>query len=69
MKSKIILKFIKNDVEVSVQADGGTTIEVLVGIAETIQLLTENTEATEKSIIDDINKILKVLNEEKEENQ
>ena len=63
MKSKIIVKFIKNEQGISTKVDNCTAIDVLIGIAETIQLLTENTDATEKDVIRDINKILKILNE------
>ena len=64
MKSKIILKFIKREDGIGVIADGGTTVDILMGIAETIKLLAKNTDETEKSVMEDIDKILNLLNEE-----
>lgn len=63
MGEEVIVKFIKKDNGISVSVDNATSIEVLLGLAETIQLLAENTDATEKDVIKEINKILKILNE------
>ena len=65
MKSKIIVKFTKNDEGVSVTVNSTQIIDVLIGIAQTIQMISEESKNDRKDIISDINKILDVL-EEKE---
>lgn len=69
MKSKIIVKFTKNDEGVSVTLNNAETIDVLIGIAETIQLISEGTKENRKSIISDINKILNVLEDQEKEEE
>ena len=66
MKSKTIVEFIKSDEGVSVAIYDTETINVLVGIAETIQLISEESKKDNKSIISDINKILEILEKEEE---
>lgn len=65
MKSKTIVKFTKNDEGVSVTVNSTQIIDVLIGIAQTIQMISEESKNDRKDIISDINKILDVL-EEKE---
>lgn len=67
-KSKTIVKFTKNDEGVSVILHNCRTIDVLMGIAEIIQLISEGTKENREKIISDINKILNILEEKKEEN-
>ena len=66
MKSITIVKFTKNDKDVSVTINNTETINVLVGIAETIQLISKETKQNKESIISDINKILDILEKEEE---
>ncbi|MEF2641389.1 MAG: hypothetical protein U0O04_03245 [Clostridia bacterium] len=66
MKSITIVKFTKNDKGVSVTINNTETINVLVGIAETIQLISKETKQNKESIISDINKILDILEKEEE---
>lgn len=67
MKSITIVEFTKNDKGVGVTINSTETINVLVGIAETIQLISEETKKNKKSIISDINKILDILEKKEEE--
>lgn len=67
-KSEIIVEFTKNAEGISVTLNKSTTIDVLIGIAETIQLISEETKENRKKIISDINKILDVLEGKEEEN-
>ncbi len=69
MKSKNIVEFAKNDEGVSVTLNNTETIDVLIGIAETIQLISEGTKETRKSIISDINKILDILEEQEKKEE
>lgn len=69
MKSKTIVKFAKNDEGVSVTLNNTETIDVLIGIAETIQLISEGTKENRKSIMSDINKILDVLEEQEKKEE
>ena len=69
MKSKTIVKFTKNDEGVSVTLNNTETIDVLIGIAETIQLISEGTKGNRKNIISDINKILDVLEEQEKKEE
>lgn len=66
MKSKTIVKFTKSDEGVSVRVNNTETINVLVGIAETIQIISEETKKNKKSIISDINTILDILGNEED---
>lgn len=63
-KSKTILKFEKNAEGVSVTLNSPNALDVLIGIAQTIQMITEETKENRESILSDINKILDVLEEE-----
>ena len=69
MKYKNIVEFAKNDEGVSVTLNNTETIDVLIGIAETIQLISEGTKETRKSIISDINKILDILEEQEKKEE
>ena len=69
MKSKTIVKFAKSDEGVSVTLNNTETIDVLIGIAETIQLISEGTKENRKNIISDINKILDVLEEQEKKEE
>lgn len=64
MKSKTIVKFTKNDEGVSATVYEADTVDILIGIAETIQMISENSNAERKNIISDLNKILDVLEEQ-----
>lgn len=66
-RDKTIVRFTKNDEGISVMLNSSITIDVLIGIAETIQIISEGTKENRKQIISDINKILDVLEENKEE--
>lgn len=66
MKSKTIVKFTKSDEGVSVRINNTETINVLVGIAEAIQIISEETKKNKKSIISDINTILDILGNEED---
>ena len=63
-KSQTILKFEKNAEGVSVTLNSPNALDVLIGIAQTIQMITEETKENRESILGDINKILDVLEEE-----
>lgn len=65
MKSKTIVKFTKNDEGVSVTVNSTQILDILIGIAETIQMISEESKNKREDIVSDINKILDVL-EEKE---
>ncbi|MCI8654413.1 MAG: hypothetical protein HFJ48_00840 [Clostridia bacterium] len=66
MDKQVIVEFTKNEEGVSVKVNNTETINVLIGIAETIQLISEETKKDKKSIISDINKILDILEKEEE---
>ena len=66
MDKQVIVEFTKNEEGVSVKVNNTETINVLIGIAETIQLISEETKRDKKSIISDINKILDILEKEEE---
>ena len=68
MKSKTIVEFTKSDKGVSVTIYTTETINVMIGIAETIQLISKESNRDKKDIISDINKILDILKEKEEEN-
>lgn len=65
MKSKVITKFIENDDGISVEVHSAETLKVLIGIAEAIQLISEETKESKESIVSDINEILNILEEQK----
>ena len=65
MKSKTIAKFTKNDEGVSVTVYEADTVDILIGIAETIQMISENSNAEIKNVMSDLNKILELLEERK----
>ncbi len=67
MKPRIILKFKKNDDGITVETNDAKTIDLLMGMAETIQMLMDGTGEKREKIISDINIILDVLEKEKEE--
>lgn len=69
MKARMIVKFTKSDEGVEVVFNNTETVDVLVGIAEAIQLISEETKQSKESITSDINKILDILEkqEKKEE--
>lgn len=58
------MKFTKNDEGVSVTLNSTEVLDVLIGIAEIIQMILEETKEDRKNIISDINKILDVLEEQ-----
>lgn len=64
MKSKTIAKFTKNDEGVSVTVYEADTVDILIGIAEAIQMISENSNAEIKDVMSDLNKILEVLEEQ-----
>lgn len=68
MKSKTIVKFIKNDEGVSVTVYGTETVNILIGIAQTIQIISGQSKKDNKNILADISKILDILEEKEEEN-
>ena len=67
MKSKTIVKFTKNDEGVSATVYGTETVNILIGIAQTIQIISGQSKKDNKSILSDISKILNILEEKKEE--
>lgn len=67
MKRKIIVKFFKDDEGISTEINGACTIEVLMGMAQLIQTIEEKTKKNKKGIVNDLNKILEVLDKEEEE--
>lgn len=64
MKSKTIAKFTKNDEGVSVTVYEADTVDILIGIAETIQMISENSNAEIKDVMSYLNKVLEVLEEQ-----
>lgn len=68
MKSKTIVKFTKNDEGVSVTVYGTETVNILIGIAQTIQIISGQSKKDNKNILADISKILDILEEKEEEN-
>lgn len=65
-ESKVIVEFKKDKNGVGVSILGCDAIDVLVGIAETIQLISEETDGGKESVLEDINKILEILEKEEE---
>lgn len=66
---KTIVKFIKSDEGIGVKVASTQTVDVLVGIAETVQLVSRTTKNRIESIMSDINKILEILEEEENQNE
>jgi len=64
MKARMIVKFTKSDEGVEVVFNNTETVDVLVGIAEAIQLITEETKQSRQDVVSDINKILDILEEQ-----
>lgn len=62
---QVVLEFQKKDDGISVVVHDGSMLDIIVGIAETIELIIENTDETKESILKHINTTLDVL-EEKE---
>ena len=63
MEEEIILEFKKSNNGVGVEIHEGTTLDVIIGIAETIQIIIEETGQKRKNIIADIETAVKVLEE------
>ena len=64
MKDRMIVKFAKSDEGVEVVFNNTKTVDVLIGIAEAIQLITEETKQSRQDVVSDINKILDILEEQ-----
>lgn len=62
-KETIILEVKKSKNGVAVEILKGTTLDVIIGIAETIQIIIEETGQKRKNIIADIETAVKVLEE------
>lgn len=62
-KETIILEVKKSKNGVAVEIHEGTTLDVIIGIAETIQIIIEETGQKRKNIIADIETAVKVLEE------
>lgn len=69
MKDRMIVKFTKNDEGVEVVFNNTKTVDVLVGIAEAIHLISEETKQSKQDIISDINKILDILEEQEKKEE
>jgi hypothetical protein len=67
LEPKTILEFIQTDEGIKVNIYPTGTVNVLIGVAETIQMITEETKEDRKSILSDVNKILDILEEKEEE--
>ena len=64
MEARMIVKFAKSDEGVEVVFNNTKTVDVLIGIAEAIQLITEETKQSRQDVVSDINKILDILEEQ-----
>lgn len=62
-KETIILEVKKSKNGVAVEIHEGTVLDVIIGIAETIQIIIEETGQKRKNIIADIETAVKVLEE------
>lgn len=62
-KETIILEVKKSKNGVAVEIHEGTPLDVIIGIAETIQIIIEETGQKRKNIIADIETAVKVLEE------
>ena len=69
MKARMIVKFTKSDEGVQVVFNNTETVDVLVGIAEAIQLITEETKQSRQDVVSDINKILDILEEQEKKEE
>ena len=69
MEEEIILEFKKSNNGVGVEIHEGTALEVIIGIAETIQIIMEETGQKRKDIIANIEKAIDVLEEGGTENE
>lgn len=69
MKARMIVKFTKSDEGVEVVFNNTETVDVLVGIAEAIQLISEETKQSKQDIVSDINKILDILEEQEKKEE
>jgi hypothetical protein len=69
MKARMIVKFTKSDEGVEVVFNNTETVDVLVGIAEAIQLITEETKQSRQDVVSDINKILDILEEQEKKEE
>ena len=69
MKDRMIVKFTKNDEGVEVVFNNTKTVDVLVGIAEAIQLISEETKQSKQDIVSNINKILDILEEQEKKEE
>lgn len=69
MKSKTIVKFTKNDEGVSATVYSTETVNILIGIAQTIQIVSGQSKKDNKSILSDINKILDILEEQEKKEE
>ena len=69
MKARMIVKFTKSDEGVEVVFNNTETVDVLVGIAEAIQLITEETKQSRQDVVSDINKILDILDEQEKKEE
>ncbi|MBQ2937591.1 MAG: hypothetical protein IJE05_01725 [Clostridia bacterium] len=65
-KAEVVLEFQKTGNGISVVVHECSILDVVVGIAETIELIMENSDATKESVFEDINKVLEVLKKEEE---
>lgn len=68
-KETTILEFKKSNSGVGVEIQEGTTLEIIIGIAEAIQIIMEETGQKRKNIIADIEKTIDILEEEENENE
>ena len=69
MKARMIVKFTKSDEGVEVVFNNTKTVDVLIGIAEAIQLITEETKQSRQDVVSDINKILDILEEQEKKEE
>lgn len=69
MKARMIVKFTKSDEGVEVVFNNTGTVDVLVGIAEAIQMISEETKQSKQDIVSDINKILDILEEQEKKEE
>ena len=69
MEEEIILEFKKRNNSVGVEIHEGTALELIIGIAETIQIIMDETGQKRKDIIADIEKTIDVLEEGGKENE
>lgn len=65
----MIVKFAKSDEGVEVVFNNTKTVDVLIGIAEAIQLITEETKQSRQDVVSDINKILDILEEQEKKEE